>query len=124
MSGRATAPPAAATWCSRVQPGGPRSVGRAFDEAKERVGLEWTTHCDACFSQHVAPTGAARTAKGAHLRDAHASAPAANWTWSTDDKPTFHSLRHTFASAVIAGGADQGHVGLTSGLLFDALGRR
>jgi integrase len=32
-------------------------------------------------------------------------------TWrSKDDKPTFHSLRHGFASAIIAGGADQGHV--------------
>jgi len=31
--------------------------------------------------------------------------------WTTkDDKPTFHSLRHGFASAIIAGGADQGHV--------------
>ena len=29
---------------------------------------------------------------------------------SKEDKPTFHSLRHGFASAVIAGGADQGHV--------------
>ncbi len=29
---------------------------------------------------------------------------------SRDDKPTFHSLRHGFAAAIIAGGADQGHV--------------
>jgi integrase len=29
---------------------------------------------------------------------------------SKAEKPTFHSLRHGFASAVIAGGADQGHV--------------
>jgi integrase len=35
--------------------------------------------------------------------------PLIEWS-SRDDKPTFHSLRHTFASAVIAGGADQGHV--------------
>ena len=27
-----------------------------------------------------------------------------------DGKPTFRSLRHTFASAIIAGGADAGHV--------------
>lgn len=29
---------------------------------------------------------------------------------SREDKPSLHSLRHGFASAVITGGADQGHV--------------
>jgi len=84
-----------------------RNVGRAFDQTLERAGFEWTTICSCKGLKFTGPAAAARDAQQAHTETAHAGEAAA---WSTENKPTFHSLRHTFASAVIAGGADQGHV--------------
>jgi Phage integrase family len=91
-------------------PYGQRNVGRAFDGVLERAGIAWTTRCDDCGWSVTAPATAARAAASTHLAADHPGADAKSWTWSTEDKPTLHSLRHTFASAIIAGGADQGHV--------------
>jgi len=83
-----------------------RNTGRAFDDALERAAVEWTTRCP-CGWKVSGPATEARAAKAAHLEAEH---DGEDVKWSTDDKPTFHSLRHAFASAVIAHGADQGHV--------------
>lgn len=91
-------------------PFGQRNVGRAFDVALAAAGIEWTTTCSACGWSVHGPAAAAGPAKVKHLEKAHAGIDHTHWKWAQDDKPTFHSLRHTFASAVIAGGADHGHV--------------
>jgi integrase len=91
-------------------PFGQRNVGRAFDETLAAIQVEWTVRCDACGWQHVGSAAEHRAAKQTHLQKKHPDAKPAGWKWAQEDKPTFHSLRHTFASAIIAGGADHGHV--------------
>jgi integrase len=87
-----------------------RNIGRAFDDMLEAAGFEWMTRCGCGEWEFFGPATAARDAKREHLEKAHAAEDVSRWEWSTEDKPTFHSLRHTFASAIIAGGADQGHL--------------
>jgi integrase len=88
-----------------------RNIARAFDQALESVDIEWTVRCAGCgWTSLVASLADSKTARRAHLVETHPAAVPADWKWSQEDKPTFHSLRHTFASAVIAGGADHGHV--------------